>query len=792
MTTFILSLRIIFYRRKKNNKLYNNFLRCSNIKGILKTDGFNIGGRMIERELEVSEAYSNDSGRGIARFDPDVLDELCLIPGDVVKIIGKRETVAKVWRLAGQDWNKGIIRMDGYLRKNAGVGIGDKVIVRKAEAKDAEEVVLSPPPGTYTQFGGNAIDIIKGQLINKAAMGGDLLPVMISSVGMMGPGWMIGGKSVPLIVIDTKPSGAVLIVQNTKLKLSGDTVKGYGSVGETGITYEDIGGLKEQIQKLRDMIELPMEHPEIFHALGIEPPKGVLLYGPPGTGKTLLAKAVANESGANFHYIAGPEIMNKYYGESEKQLRGIFEEAKKNAPSIIFIDELDSIASKREELTGEVERRVVAQLLSLLDGLEKRGQVVVMGATNRINAIDPALRRPGRFDREMEIGVPDREGRNEILKIHTRTMPLAENVELEDLSNQTHGFVGADILAFAREAAMKTLRRYLPEMNMEEEEIPSEILKKMKVTSEDFKEALKEIDPSALREVLIELPDMKWDDVGGLADAKREIKEIVELPLENPEVFTIMGIKPLKNVFLYGPPGTGKTLIAKAVASESGANFICVKGPQLLSKWVGESERAVREVFRKARQVAPCVIFFDEIDSIAPMRGMGMDNRVSERVVNQLLTELDGMEKMEKVVVMAATNMPHLVDPALLRPGRFDRSILLNIPDKKERLEIFKIHTRMMPLSEDVDLKELAEFTENYVGADIEAICREAAILAIRDVLSNGEDINEKEVEKRHFLGALEKLRPSVDENTMDYYLKMKEKFKSGVRRVDTAYVGYR
>lgn len=747
---------------------------------------------MIERELEVSEAYSNDSGRGIARFDPDVLDELCLIPGDVVKIIGKRETVAKVWRLAGQDWNKGIIRMDGYLRKNAGVGIGDKVIVRKAEAKDAEEVVLSPPPGTYTQFGGNAIDIIKGQLINKAAMGGDLLPVMISSVGMMGPGWMIGGKSVPLIVIDTKPSGAVLIVQNTKLKLSGNTVKGYGSVGETGITYEDIGGLKEQIQKLRDMIELPMRHPEIFHALGIEPPKGVLLYGPPGTGKTLLAKAVANESGANFHYIAGPEIMNKYYGESEKQLRGIFEEAKKNAPSIIFIDELDSIASKREELTGEVERRVVAQLLSLLDGLEKRGQVVVMGATNRINAIDPALRRPGRFDREVEIGVPDREGRNEILKIHTRTMPLAENVELEDLSNQTHGFVGADILAFAREAAMKTLRRYLPEMNMEEEEIPSEILKKMKVTSEDFKEALKEIDPSALREVLIELPDMKWDDVGGLADAKREIKEIVELPLENPEVFTIMGIKPLKNVFLYGPPGTGKTLIAKAVASESGANFICVKGPQLLSKWVGESERAVREVFRKARQVAPCVIFFDEIDSIAPMRGMGMDNRVSERVVNQLLTELDGMEKMEKVVVMAATNMPHLVDPALLRPGRFDRSILLNIPDKKERLEIFKIHTRMMPLSEDVDLKELAEFTENYVGADIEAICREAAILAIRDVLSNGEDINEKEVEKRHFLGALEKLRPSVDENTMDYYLKMKEKFKSGVRRVDTAYVGYR
>jgi transitional endoplasmic reticulum ATPase len=747
---------------------------------------------MIERELEVSEAYSNDSGRGIARFDPDVLDELCLIPGDVVKIIGKRETVAKVWRLAGQDWNKGIIRMDGYLRKNAGVGIGDKVIVRKAEIKDAEEVVLAPPPGTYIQFGGNAIDMIKGQLVNKAAMSGDLLPVMISSVGMMEPGWMIGGKSVPLIVIDTKPSGAVLIVQNTKLKLSGNTVKGSGSVSETGITYEDIGGLKEQIQKLRDMIELPMRHPEIFHALGIEPPKGVLLYGPPGTGKTLIAKAVANESGANFHYIAGPEIMNKYYGESEKQLRRIFEEAKKNAPSIIFIDELDSIASKREELTGEVERRVVAQLLSLLDGLEKRGQVVVMGATNRINAIDPALRRPGRFDREVEIGVPDREGRNEILKIHTRNMPLAENVELEDLSNQTHGFVGADILAFSREAAMKALRRYLPEMNVEEEEIPSEILKKMKVTSEDFKEALKEIDPSALREVLIELPDTKWADVGGLADAKREIREIVELPLKNPEVFTIMGIKPLKNVFLYGPPGTGKTLIAKAVASESGANFICVKGPQLLSKWVGESERAVREVFRKARQVAPCVIFFDEIDSISPIRGMGMDNRVSERVVNQLLTELDGMEKMEKVVVMAATNMPHLVDPALLRPGRFDRSILLNIPDKKERLEIFKIHTRMMPLSEDVDLEELAEFTENYVGADIEAICREAAILAIRDVLSNGEDINKKNVEKRHFLGALEKLRPSVDENTMDYYLKMKEKFKNGMRRVDTAYVGYR
>jgi len=750
---------------------------------------------MNEKELIVSKAYTNDVGKGIARLDPQTLEELHLFPGDVIEIVGKKRTVAKVWRLAGQDWGKGIIRMDEYIQQNADVSIGDKVTIRKIDAKNAEEVILSNQVSDNASFDSTEYtEIIKRQLLSKVVIAGDVVPIMISSIGMVGSGWMIGGKVIPLMVVFTKPPNeAVLITKDTKLVFMDKSLSDEALLKEKKITYKDIGGLDRQIQKVREMIELPIKHPEVFVKLGIEPPKGILLHGPPGTGKTLLAKAVAAESGANFFSIAGPEIMNKYYGESEKQLRKIFEDARKNAPSIIFIDELDSIASKREEVTGEVEHRVVAQLLSLLDGLEERGNVIVIGATNRIRAIDPALRRPGRFDREIEIGVPDKKGRKEILKIHTKKMPLAEDIDLDAIADQMYGFVGADIQAVVKEAAMIALRRYLPQMNLDDKEISSEILDNMRITLDDIKEALKEVEPSALREIIIEIPNVKWDDIGGLDVAKMEIKEAVELPLNNPEVFEYMGIKPIKNIFLYGPPGTGKTLLAKAVATESGANFICIKGPELLSKWVGESEKAIREVFKKARQVAPCVIFFDEIDAIAPVRGMSMDSRVSERIVNQLLTELDGMENMENVVVIAATNMPHLIDPALLRPGRFDRSIFIGVPDKEARKKIFKIHTKNMPLAKDVDIEELAEYTENYVGSDIELICREAAMLVIREAFADNEGVQSKKVEKRHFLAVLDKIKPSVDESSMNYYLQVEKKFRSGISREDASlYVGYR
>jgi len=750
---------------------------------------------MNEKELIVSKAYTNDVGKGIARLDPQTLEELHLFPGDVIEISGRKKTVAKVWRLAGQDWGKGIIRVDEYIQKNADASIGDRVIIRKTDAKNAEEIILANQASENASFDSTEyLEIVKRQLLSKVVVAGDIVPIMISSIGMIGSGWMIGGKVLPLMVVFTKPPNeAVLITKDTKLVFMDKPLNDEALLKEKKITYNEIGGLDRQIQKVREMIELPIKHPEVFVKLGIEPPKGILLHGPPGTGKTLLAKAVAVESGANFFSIAGPEIMNKYYGESEKQLRKIFEDARKNAPSIIFIDELDSIASKREEVTGEVEHRVVAQLLSLLDGLEDRGNVIVIGATNRIRAIDPALRRPGRFDREIEIGVPDKRGRKEILKIHTKKMPLDEDINLDIIADQMYGFVGADIQAMVKEAAMIALRRYLPQMNLDDKEISSNILDSMKITIDDIKEALKEVEPSALREIIIEIPNVKWDDVGGLDIAKMEIKEAVELPLNNPEVFEHMGIKPIKNIFLYGPPGTGKTLLAKAVATESGTNFICIKGPELLSKWVGESEKAIREIFKKARQVAPSVIFFDEIDAIAPVRGMSMDSRVSERIVNQLLTELDGMEKMENVVVIAATNMPHLIDPALLRPGRFDRSILIGVPDKAARKEIFNIHTKKMPLAKDVDLDELAEYTENYVGSDIELICREAAMLVIREALANKDDVRSKKVEKRHFLAILDRIKPSIDDSAMNYYLQIEKKFRSGISREDASlYVGYR
>ncbi len=734
------------------------------------------------KQLTVAKAYPNDAARGIARLDPHILMVLQLIPGDIIEIEGKKLTSAKVWRADRNDWEQNIIRIDSFIRKNAGVGIGDAVRIRKASIRPAGRVVLAPQEGSPIEFKGEIEDAIKRQIMKRPICKGDIIPVM-STMAHPFFGRVPTGQAIPLIAIEAEPDGIVLITEKTEIKLREKPV--VLDVTGTGITYEDIGGLSDEIQRLREMIELPMKHPEVFERLGIEPPKGVLMYGPPGTGKTLIARAVANESGANFFSIAGPEIMSKYYGESEQRLREIFEEANKDAPSIIFIDELDSIAPKREEVTGEVERRVVAQLLTMMDGMEERGQVVVIGATNRIDAIDPALRRPGRFDREIEIGVPDRLDRIEIFQIHTRGMPLSEDVRLEYISERTHGFVGADISALAKEAAMKALRRYLPQINLDEA-VPREILESMKVTGGDFEEALKEVEPSAMREVLVEIPRIKWGDVGGLDEVKQEIKEAVEWPLNHPEKFEKMSIRPPKGILLYGPPGTGKTLLAKAVANESSANFISVRGPQLLSKWVGESERAIREVFKKARQVAPSIVFLDELDAIAPIRGTEFGTKTSERVINQLLTELDGIEVLKNVVVIAATNRPEIIDPALIRSGRFDRLVFVGPPTRDGRIEIFRIHLRNTPLSEDVNIEEIAELTDNYVGSDMESLCREAVMLSLR------ENFESERVEMRHFKEALKKVRPALAEDMLEYYEKLQEQFKGGTKQEQKSYIGYR
>ncbi|SNQ62475.1 CDC48 family AAA ATPase [Candidatus Methanoperedens nitratireducens] len=737
---------------------------------------------MDEIMLSVAKAYPNDSGRGIARLDPHTMMILQLTPGDIIEIEGKKRTSAKVWRADRIDWDQDIIRIDGFIRQNAGAGIGDNVRVKKTEVKIANKVVLAPPEGTSIQFGGEAEEMVKRQIMKRSVVKGDIIPVM-STMAHPFLGRVVTGQTIPLVAIEAEPEGIILVTESTDIKLREKPV--VLEVTGTGITYEDIGGLSDEIQRLREMIELPMKHPEIFEKLGIESPKGVLMYGPPGTGKTLIARAVANESGANFFSIAGPEIMSKYYGESEQRLRELFEQANKEAPSIIFIDELDSIAPKREEVTGEVERRVVAQLLTMMDGLEERGQVVVIGATNRIDAIDPALRRPGRFDREIEIGVPDRNERIEILQIHTRGMPLAEDVKLEDIGDRTHGFVGADISALVREAAMKALRRYLPQIKLDEA-VPREVLNSMQVTAGDFDAAHKDVEPSAMREVLVEVPRVTWDDVGGLDEAKQEIVEAVEWPLKSPERFEKMGIQPPKGILLYGPPGTGKTLLAKAVANESSANFISVRGPQLLSKWVGESEKAVREVFKKSRQVAPCVLFLDELDAIAPIRGMDTGSKASERVVNQLLTELDGIETLKNVVVIAATNRPEIIDPALIRSGRFDRLVFVGPSGRAGRVEIFKIHLKNVPLADDVSVEELADLTDNYVGADIEALCREAVMLALR------ENFDTDKVEMRHFRDSLKKVRPALVEGMVEYYEKLKVQFQGGAKPEQKSYIGYR
>ncbi len=740
---------------------------------------------MHETEIKVEKAHPIDFGRGIIRLDPSTLLSLQLSPGDIIEIHGKKVTAAKVWRADRQDWGQGIMRIDGFTRQNAGVGIGEKVLIRKADVIPANKVVLAPPEGVTVEFGNSTAAIIKHNILKRPLVNADVIPI-ISSMTQATP----GNQAIPLIAIETDPQEGILIINdNTEIELRQKPVTGYEDAAR-GIAYEDIGGLGEEIQRVREMIELPLKHHEIFQRLNIEPPKGVILYGPPGTGKTLIAKAVANESRANFHYIAGPEIMGRFYGESEERLRKIFEEAEDNAPSIIFIDEIDSIAPKRENVTGEVERRVVAQLLTLMDGMEERGQIVVIGATNRLDSIDPALRRPGRFDREIEIGVPDSEDRKEILQIHTRGMPLKEDVDIqymEYLADYTQGFVGADLLALVQEASMRSLRRVLPEIDLDEEVIPPEVLESVEVSREDFEEALKEIEPSAMREVMVEVPTVDWRDVGGLDDAKQEIEEAVEWPLKYPQRITRMGIKAPKGILLYGPPGTGKTLVAQAVANETNSNFISIKGPQVLSKYVGESEKAIRDIFKKARQVSPCIIFFDEIDSIAAARMNDSETaRASQQVVNQLLTELDGMEALKEVVVMAATNRPDMLDPALMRSGRFDRLVLVGRSTLEGRQSIFNIHTRNIPLDSDVDITELSALTEGYVGADIESVCREAVMLALR------EDFDTQMVRRDHFMAALEKVKPTITENMAEFYNKMEQMLKGSTHKQEiSSYMGY-
>ncbi len=703
--------------------------------------------------LRVAEAQSRDVGRGIARIDPKISSEIGLSAGDVVEIHGKKKTVAIYWPGYQEDYGKGIIRIDGYTRSNAGAGIDEKVDVKKVDAREAKKITIAPTEPLRI-MGGE--EYLKQILENRVISRGDLIPL-----GIM-------GRRINLVVTGFQPpAAAVIVVPSTQVVLSEKPAKAL-ALDVPRVRYEDIGGLNDEIRKVREMIELPLRYPELFERLGVEAPKGVLLHGPPGTGKTLLAKAVASETNANFSSISGPEIMSKFYGESEGRLREIFDQAQENAPSIIFIDELDSIAPKREEVTGEVEKRVVSQLLALMDGLQSRGKVVVIGATNRPNALDPALRRPGRFDREIEIGVPNKDGRLQVLQIHTRGMPLADDVDLKRLANVTHGFVGADLEALSKEAALHALRRILPDIDFSADSVPASILNKIIVNMNDFQESLKEIEPSAMREVLVEVPNVKWGDIGGLKEVKEELQEAVEWPLKYPEIFEHMNTDPPKGVLLYGPPGTGKTMLAKAVANESESNFISIKGPELLSKWVGESERGVREVFRKARQASPTIIFFDELDSITPVRGGHGDSHVTERVISQILTELDGLEELKEVVVIGATNRIDMVDPALLRPGRFDKLLNVPVPDLEARKEILKIHLQNKPLAKDVNADQLAEKTEGYSGADIAALCNTASMLVIKEHITNSktiekakEKLKDMRISMRYFEKTLEKMKPS-------------------------------
>ena len=740
-------------------------------------------------KLTVKPLKQKDAGRRLAAIDRVAAEERGLSGGDFIRVEGADgAAIARVWPGYPEDDGTGVIRIDGKLRQEASVGIDDRVTVEQVDVEPADRITIALPQRLGIR--GNIDALIRRELGGQPVTEGQNVQLPL------GFGFM-GGQSqaVPLKIAGTSPSGTVVVTDSTEIEISEkpaeEIVSGPGGGagqapdGSPDVTYEDIGGLDDELEQVREMIELPMRHPELFKRLGIDPPKGVLLHGPPGTGKTLIAKAVANEIDANFHTISGPEIMSKYYGESEEQLRDVFEEATEEAPAIVFMDELDSIAPKREEAGGDVERRVVAQLLSLMDGLEERGEVVVIGATNRVDAIDPALRRGGRFDREIEVGVPDRDGRKEILQVHTRNMPLADGVDLDAYAENTHGFVGADLESLAKESAMHALRRIRPQLELESDEIDADVLNSIQVTDNDLKQALKGIEPSALREVFVEVPDVTWSDVGGLNDTKERLRETIQWPLEYPEVFEELDMQAAKGVLMYGPPGTGKTLLAKAVANEAESNFISIKGPELLNKFVGESEKGVREVFSKARENAPTIVFFDEIDSIATERGGGAtDSGVGERVVSQLLTELDGLESLEDVVVIATTNRPDLIDSALLRPGRLDRHVHVPVPDEAGRRKILEVHTREKPLADDVDLDAIARRTEGYVGADLEAVAREASMSASREFIQSvsreevRESVGNVRVTMAHFENALDEVNPSVTAETRERYEEIERRFQ--------------
>ena len=724
--------------------------------------------------LKVLEAYTRDVGRGVARIDYDAMDDLDASTGDIIEIKGKRKTVAKCLPLYPSDEGREVIRIDGLIRNNANVAISDSISIRRIDAPNAEKVVVAPletiPPidERYLADALESVPITKGDNI--------MIPYF-------------GGRLTFQVYATTPSAAAVLITQKTVFSIS---EKGESLRGVPQVTYEDIGGLKEEIQKVREMIELPLRHPEIFERLGVEAPKGILLYGPPGTGKTLLAKAVATESNAHFTSISGPEIMSKFYGESEARLREIFKESKEKAPSIIFIDEIDSIAPKREEVTGEVERRVVSQLLSLMDGLEGRGKVIVIAATNRPNAIDPALRRPGRYDREIEIKIPDRNGRYDILQIHTRNMPLAkspeglkknEDVNLDQLASISHGFVGADLEGLCKEAAMKTLRRLIPDMKLQAEKLSSDFLNTIEVTMNDFKDAFKDVMPSTMREVYVEIPDVSWSDIGGLGTIKKELQEAVEWPLKYPDIYNALGYSIPKGILLHGPSGNGKTMLAKAVAKDSEVNFISVRGPELISKWVGESERGIREVFRRARQASPCIIFFDEIDSLAPTRGAGGgENMVNERIVSQLLTELDGIQALNGVIVLAATNRPDMIDTSLLRAGRFDKLLLVSHPDQNSRKEILEIHLKSKPTSSDIDAAKIAGLTDGFSAAEMVSIVNSATSIILQEFLEKyktpvetKKHTDEMIITMNHLENAIKKVRVSreakpIEKASIQYY----------------------